>query len=132
MTDLPITITPLPKGIDLPELEYDRLYDGDDGRTAAYILSEYVQLKEAAKAIEARIKAIQNDVINVITDEKGAKIADFLGAEFRLQTRKTWIYSDDLQAVEDRLKAQKAIEKREGTAKLSKSAVSVVCTLPKR
>lgn len=114
----------------LPSLMYDRrLEEGE--RTGAQVLAEYAQLKQGVAFLEARIKQLQNQVIDIITDEGSNKVDDVLGASFSLMMRKTYAYSTQLQRLDDELKAARKLEIAQRIARLQSTAVSVVCKLPK-
>jgi len=80
------------------------------------ILNEYARTKTEAKIIEAKLDELNFQVLTIMEDS-GAEEAELPEyGKLSLGSRRTWVYTQDLQNEEKNLKEAKKNEEREGHA----------------
>lgn len=80
------------------------------------LLKKYEVVEMQIKALETEKEAIRTEILNdmIQNDEKKAD-GDF--GSFTVGTRKTWTYSEKVEALTEKVKLAKGKEEKNGTAK---------------
>lgn len=95
---------------------------------------EYAHIKAEIKALEARAKVLEIEIVEELSDMEGNKLkTDF--ATFSTFSSKKWQYSDLLlekeKLIKDKVKVMKKEEELNGTAVLLQDSLTLRCQLVK-
>lgn len=90
---------------------------------------EYATLMEKIGELEKERDDLKKILIRALEDEPGGKKETSYG-KFTLAKRLSWLYSDRVKALEDKVKIAKDKEQKKGTA-ISTATSFVVFTVPK-
>lgn len=79
------------------------------------LYDEYAALDSQIKALETKKEQLRPHIVQMIIDQGADKIETALG-KFTITQLKKWTYSDKVEQMADKLKAQKAKEESTGDA----------------
>lgn len=91
-------------------------------------LQYYLQLKSEQSETEDRLKAVQPDILEMLSRMKTGNL-DFGAFQFQSRIRRTYEYSADVQEREKALRKDKHREEKNGTAHEIKSTLFVAVTV---
>ncbi|GAB4199354.1 MAG: hypothetical protein Fur006_49960 [Coleofasciculaceae cyanobacterium] len=84
-------------------------------------------IEEIVPPLELEMKAYKPNIVSYVEDSGGTAI--FPEARFTLTTRKTWLYSCDLERLMLKIKAQQKAEQKTGVAQVVETSTFPVCRL---
>lgn len=93
----------------------------EDERPAIEVVQEYLELRAEKARIEERLEVLKDEVWEIVSDEPAGRLVA-LGSELRVDLRRTWKFSPEVQALEDELRRLKAHEKATKVAVIDKTA----------
>lgn len=82
------------------------------------LLHHYLMLKAEMARLEEEIEALKPAVFDYVSNQ-GEKL-EFSGHQFLIQYRKTYDYSESVQALADEVKTMKKFEEANGVAQVKK------------
>lgn len=88
-------------------------------------LERFLELKAEIKRLEEELAALQPLILAALYDEPEQRTT-FHGFELTIGTRRTWVYSEAVEKLEDELKALKKHEEQTGLAEVSRYTSYVI------
>ncbi|GIV58259.1 MAG: hypothetical protein KatS3mg042_1172 [Rhodothermaceae bacterium] len=89
------------------------------------LLTRYLELKAEIKRLQAELETLQPAILAALWEEPEQR-AEYGGYQLTVGTRRTYAYSERVQALEQELKTLKKREEQDGTATLVRHTSFVV------